>query len=93
MRRRLVPSGILLIVVPLLVNLACCPLYARPGSPVDGDFPAEPALVSSEETRESPSHGGSGLGLLAALVGTLIGFFLLFWGLAVGLSALLEKLP
>jgi hypothetical protein len=30
---------------------------------------------------------------LAALVGTLTGFFLLLWGLAVGLSALLEKLP
>jgi serine/threonine protein kinase len=51
------------------------------------------AVWPPEETWQSSSRGGSGWGLLAALVGTLIGFFLLFWGLAVGLSALLEKLP
>ena len=39
-----------------------------------------------EQVEESTSRGGNGWGLLAALAGTLIGFFLLFWGLAVGLA-------
>ncbi|MDY7078321.1 MAG: serine/threonine-protein kinase [Chloroflexota bacterium] len=49
--------------------------------------------IWSPELEESPARGGSGWALLAALAGTLIGFFLLFWGLAVGINALLESLP
>lgn len=40
---------------------------------------------------ESTGRKGSGWVLLAAIAGTLIGFLLLFWGLAVGLSALLGR--
>ena len=42
-----------------------------------------------EQVVDSSSRGGNGWGLLLALAGTLVGFFLLFWGLV----ELLIKLP
>jgi len=53
--------------------------------PLEAIWPSEP--------EERPGRGGSGWALLAVIVGTLIGSFLLFWGLAVGLNALLGRWP
>ncbi|RLC67291.1 MAG: hypothetical protein DRI48_02690 [Chloroflexi bacterium] len=46
-----------------------------------------------EDVGDEKPAGGSGWTLLAALVGTFITLVLLFWGLALGLHALLEGLP
>jgi serine/threonine protein kinase len=60
-------------------------------SPLPAPIPLEVVWPPTPEA--SPARTGSGWTLLATIVATLVGFFLLFWGLAVGLSALLERLP
>lgn len=64
-----------------------------PAHPTPPPAPIPLEIIWPSEPKESPEHGGSGWALLAAIAGTLIGFFLLFWGLAAALNVLLGGLP
>lgn len=86
---------------PLMME-AIRPLDTTPPGPRDGlrkqtypspllaPIPVEAIWPPTPE--EELTHEGQGWALLATIAGTLIGFSLLFWGIAAGLSALLERL-
>jgi len=65
-------------------------VQVRP-TPPPAPIPLE--VIWPSEPEESPRRGGSGWALLATIAGALIGSFILFWGLAAGLNALLGRLP
>ncbi len=60
--------------------------------PTPGSISLNEVWPSEQVERKIPG-GGNGWGLLAALIGTLLTFFLLFWVLTSGLVVLLERLP
>lgn len=65
------------------------PAYTPPPAHLAPPAPIPLEAIWPPEREESPGRGGSGWALLAALIGTLIGFFLAFWGLAALLKGLL----
>jgi serine/threonine protein kinase len=62
------------------------------GAPAPGPVSLDGIWPPEEIEKESP-RGGSGWTLLVALVGTLVGLFLLFWRLAVWLDSIIGQLP
>jgi serine/threonine-protein kinase len=62
-----------------------------PASPPPAPIPLA-AIWPSTAEEGVPTHGGSGWGLLAAVAGALVGIPVLYWGIAAGIRALLERL-
>jgi serine/threonine-protein kinase len=65
--------------------------HATP-TPAPDEIPLD-QIWPPEDAKARTPGGGNGWGLLVAIIGALVTFFLLFWGLASGLGALLVQLP
>jgi serine/threonine protein kinase len=72
---------------PTATRTQACP------SPAPAPTPILLEHIWPELDKTPAPKGGGGWTLLLTLVCTLAGFFLLFWGLAHGLSMLIERLP